>query len=295
MFVDLHLHTLYSDGKLSVKKTLDVACKKNLGLVSITDHDTIKGVREAIQYSWMKGITCISGLELSCRNDKPSLIFPQDVSIHVLGYNIDYSCLELQNYLCNYHAKRKNILLELISELVYNGLEISYEDIDVIAGEQMRIQDVIRHINSCLMCDEKKERYIDIAMKYYPILFSIDSPLQTAVELIKKAGGKSVLAHAFFSYRDYDIETNSYLSVKNLLDYLCDLGIDGIETFYPKYTIEQNKFLQEEAERRKLFVTAGSDFHGTPLRKGMMDFYIDQMQKTSEMLLDINRYKKQYN
>ena len=162
MFVDLHLHTLYSDGKLNVTDTIDIALKKNISLISITDHDTINGVREAIEYSRLKNITCISGIELSCRNENSNIKFPQDVSIHLLGYNIDYSNLELQNHLNNYHINRRIILDELISELVNNDLDISYEDINVIAGKQMRIQDVINHINSCFMCNEKKEKYIDI-------------------------------------------------------------------------------------------------------------------------------------
>lgn len=290
MFVDLHLHTLYSDGKLNVTDTIDIALKKNISLISITDHDTINGVREAIEYSRLKNITCISGIELSCRNENSNIKFPQDVSIHLLGYNIDYSNLELQNHLNNYHINRRIILDELISELVNNDLDISYEDINVIAGKQMRIQDVINHINSCFMCNEKKEKYIDIATKYYSKLFSVDIPVQTALKLIKKAGGISVLAHAFYSYRDYDVEINPYSSIKSLFDYLCDMGLDGLETFYPKFTTEQSRFLQIEAKKRNLIVTAGSDFHGTPLRKGMMDYDIPSMEKTNNLLLKTNKY-----
>lgn len=291
MFVDLHLHTLHSDGKLNVKDTIDRAINRKIKLISITDHDTINGVDEAIRYSCSKGITCISGIELSCRNDNQRIAFPQDVSIHLLGYNIDYHSSELQSYLTNYHAKRKRILDELIIELACNNFDVCYEDINVIAGKQMRIQDVINHINSCFMCNERKMLYIDITSKYYFRLFAVDSTLQTAIELIKRAGGIVVLAHAFFSYKDYDVKLNSYSSIIELLDYLCDLGVDGIEAFYPKYTTEQCEFLQKEAEKRNLIVTAGSDFHGTSLRKNMMDKNITQLSKTTELLLQINKYK----
>lgn len=291
MFVDLHMHTLYSDGKLPVKDTIDIAIQKNISLLSITDHDTVKGVKEAIEYSHQKGVTCISGVELSCRNDTQYLDFPQDISIHLLGYNIDYSSLELQTYLTKYHQQRRLILNELVLELAQNDLHINYEDIHVIAGKQMRIQDVKNHISSCFLSNTKKKFYISIANKYYTKLFFEDAPLQTAIDLIKKSGGLVVLAHAFFSYRDYDVELNSEKYVLNLLDYLCALGVDGIETYYPKFTIQQSQFLQNQAQKRNLIITAGSDFHGTSLRKDMMDFKIKQMSRTYKFFTEENRYK----
>lgn len=290
MYVDLHLHTIHSDGKLQVKDTIDIASEKGIKLLSITDHDSVAGVQEAIEYSKSHGISCISGVELSCRNEMSILEFPQDVSIHILAYNIDYNCIELIDTFQRYHSVRKSILDGLIKELCSDDFDINYDDINIIAGKQMRIQDVINHINSCFMCNEKKKRYIEIAKSCYQKLFSQDNPLQNAINLIKASGGLSVLAHAFISYRDYDVEQNSFENVLNLLNYLCDMGLDGIEAFYPKHSNEQCIFLQEEAKKRNLFVTAGSDFHGTPLRKGMMDYEIKQMDKTVSLFKNINRY-----
>lgn len=290
MFTDLHIHTKYSDGKLSVKDTIDIAFKRNIKMISITDHDSISGVKEAIDYSKTLNINCISGIELSCRNDNSVLDFPRDISIHLLAYNIDYNCIELIKHLQKYHETRKNIIIDLINKLIENDFDIKYDDIHIIAGKQMRVQDVINHINSCLLCKEKKEKYISIALSYYEKLFYQDNSLEFAIRLIKRSGGLAVLAHAFFSYRDYDIELNSYQDILHLLDYLCDIGIDGIEAFYPKYTIEQSEFLQKEAKRRNKFITAGSDFHGTPQRKQMIDYNIESINETTNIFNKINRY-----
>lgn len=290
MYSDLHLHTKYSDGKLSVEETVREARKKNIELLSITDHDSIEGVSEAVKISRDYDITCISGMELSCRNENNEIDFPQDISIHILAYNLDYENEGLKLYLKEYHYQRKRILLELLNELSEYGFDTKYEDISVIAGSQMRIQDIINHINSSFVCKVKKEKYIKLAKSYYKKLFMRDSTLNDAIGIIKNAGGIPVLAHAFFSYRDYDIITNNEQSVSSLISYLCELGIEGIEVFYSRYNEQQIEWLFEKAQKNNLMVTAGSDFHGTTLRKDMMDYEIPRMNNTIERMLSVNRY-----
>jgi len=290
MVVDLHLHTNCSDGKLSVTDTIKTAHEKGISILSITDHDSLTGIKKAIQISREYGITCFSGLELSCRNENNNISFPTDISIHILAYNINYENKLLISYLKHYHLQRSQILSALIEELTVNGFDAKYDDIYVIAGSQMRIQDIINHINSTFMCKEKKERFVKIANGYYTKLFMLDTPLLKAVKLIKDAGGIPVLAHAFFSYRDYDVIKNTEHNISMLLDYLCDIGISGIEVYYAKFTKQQICWLLKEAQNRKLIITAGSDFHGTPLRREMINYEIDNINDTIQMLLDVNRY-----
>lgn len=290
MIVDLHLHTDCSDGKLSIEDTLKVAISKKISLISVTDHDSLSGLEKVISLSHSYGITCISGVELSCRNENTDIAFPQDISIHILGYNIDYYNKELNSHIKQYHLRRKRVLSMLIEELSENGFDVKYENIFVIAGNQMRIQDIVNHINSTFISKEEKKHLIKIANTYYEKLFMIDTPLCDAIELIKGAGGIPVLAHAFFSYHDYDIVNNSTKDILMLLDYLCELRISGLEVFYSRFSKSQIAFLLNEAEKRNLMVTAGSDFHGTPLRKEMINYEIGTMQNTIEYLLKENRY-----
>lgn len=290
MYADLHLHTKYSDGKLSVSDTIGVANDKGISILSITDHDSVDGVEEAIQQSQLLGINCISGLELSCRNENTEISFPDDISIHLLAYNIDYENHQLLSYLKHYHSKRKGILLSLIDELINEGFDAKYDDIYIISGTQMRIQDIINHINSSFAYKEKRERLLTIANGYYKRLFSIDCTLENAIKLIKNAGGLPVLAHAFYSYKDYDIIENNQEEVYSLLDYLCELGIQGIEVFYSRFSDIQTKWLLQEARSRNLEITVGSDFHGTPSRKDMMNYEIAEIAHSVGKLLEINRY-----
>lgn len=290
MFADLHIHTNYSDGRLSVADTINIAKERNVELLSITDHDSIAGINDAINISRARGITCISGIELSCRNENINVAFPEDLSIHILAYNINYMDKNLQEYISQFHFRRKKILLELIEELKNNGLNIKYEDIYVIAGTQMRVQDIINYINSSLLSKQLKNHLIQIADGYYSKLFMQDCPLNEAIKIIKSADGIPVLAHAFYSYRDYDVIENAQQNVSALIDALYEIGIEGIEVFYPKFSKAQVEWLLKEAKSKNLMITAGSDFHGTPTRKDMMDYKINQMDKTVATLLEINKY-----
>jgi len=290
MIADLHLHTNCSDGKHSVVDTVKIAKEKGLSVLSITDHDSLEGVKDAIEISHSLGMNCISGLEMSCRNENKDVDFRQDTSIHILAYNIDYENTALKSYIKHYHLERKKILLSLIDELAESGLEEKYDDIFVIAGTQMRIQDIINHLNSSFLRKEKKEKLINIAEGYYNKLFALDAPLSEATKLIKDAGGFSVLAHAFFSYRDYDIITKTHHNVSDLLDYLCELGLDGLEVFYSRFSQKKTEWLLTEAKKRDLLVTAGSDFHGTPQRKDIINSEIAEIRETIHTLLNTNRY-----
>lgn len=290
MFIDLHLHTKHSDGKLSVSDTIKIAREKNIKMISITDHDCVDGVNEAIDIARRNNITCISGMELSCRNENSKVDFPPDISIHILAYNLDYENEALRLYLKQYHLERREILFRIISELSKYGFDAKYEDISVIAGSQMRIQDIINHINCSFECKSKKEKFVEIANSYYTELFMRDCALNEAIKIIKEAGGIPVLAHAFFSYKDYDVIENSKQNVESLINYLCRIGIEGIEVFYSKFSEEQSKWLLRKAKENNLLVTVGSDFHGTPLRKDMMDYKIQQLDETIRRLSSINRY-----
>ena len=45
--IDLHTHSIYSDGSLTVEELIDLAIEKGLSHIALTDHDTVDGVRRA--------------------------------------------------------------------------------------------------------------------------------------------------------------------------------------------------------------------------------------------------------
>jgi len=93
--IDLHVHTNASyDGQFSPKEVVDSACEKNMKVIAITDHNSIKGIVEALEYSKDKNVKIIPGVEISC-NDKELGIY----EIHVIGLFIDYNSAKLKNSL----------------------------------------------------------------------------------------------------------------------------------------------------------------------------------------------------
>lgn len=76
--VDLHMHTKYSDGILEPKELIDFAKKNNVEIMSINDHDTVRGVMNMLSLEY-SGITVLCGIECSSRWDNIG-------SIHITGY-----------------------------------------------------------------------------------------------------------------------------------------------------------------------------------------------------------------
>ena len=122
--VDLHLHTTYSDGTLSPNRLVQLALKKNLQIISITDHDCTDGIDEAIVASLDKNLTVIPGIELNTDTE--------DGEIHVLGYFIDYQNKDLQKLLLECRNSRVERAKMIVEKLNGIGIDIQWKRILVI-------------------------------------------------------------------------------------------------------------------------------------------------------------------
>ena len=77
--VDLHLHTLYSDGKDTPGELVSRAVALGFTTIAVTDHDTVAGIAEAVKSAAKSGsgMRIIAGVEMSS--------FHADREIHVSG------------------------------------------------------------------------------------------------------------------------------------------------------------------------------------------------------------------
>ena len=98
-FVDLHVHTIYSDGTCTPQEVVDKANELNLKAIAITDHDCIDGIRPAIEAAKDSGLEIVPGVEISSSKD--------DVDIHMLGYFIDWNNADLQEELRRIRKRRR--------------------------------------------------------------------------------------------------------------------------------------------------------------------------------------------
>ena len=85
MKADLHMHSTYSDGSLSLEELWNEINKAGLDVVALTDHDTLRGVKEMIELSKKYGVRVIPALELST--------YSNGESIHILGYFKSYESI----------------------------------------------------------------------------------------------------------------------------------------------------------------------------------------------------------
>lgn len=249
MPIDLHIHSNYSDGTLSPEEIVEKAKQHNLVAISITDHDTTAAVPEAKKAGNSKGIEVVSGVELSALH--------QGQYLHILGYFFDYKNIymaEKLNVLQEERAARNKKIVEKLQNL---GISISYNEVEEISergeagrphiGRLLVKKNIVRDLNEAFAL------YLKSGAKAYVSRFIYSS--HDAIEMIREAGGVAVLAHP----SQIDPTCNN---LDQLIKELVELGIEGIEIYYPTHTKRIVKKLKQLAYKYNLAQTGGSDYHG---------------------------------
>lgn len=119
MYVDLHCHTTASDGMLTPSAVVARAHERGVGVLAITDHDTLDGLDEARGAAEQVGIELVSGIELSC--------VWAGATIHVLGYAFDPAAPALQRALASLHEGRWARAEEIGRKLAVKGMSGCFE------------------------------------------------------------------------------------------------------------------------------------------------------------------------
>ncbi|MEW6652764.1 MAG: PHP domain-containing protein [Bacteroidota bacterium] len=241
--IDLHTHTLYSDGALTPCELVELAHKNGLHILSITDHDSIYAIKEAAECARDLGIELITGVEISTDLD--------DKEIHLLAYFIDLDNEELQKYLQFFRDERLHRAKRIVKKLQNLGLKITVDDV----LDRAQNSAVGRpHIAYALTDLGIVKNYQDAFEKYigdYGPAFErkIHVSPQSALKLINDSGGLSFIAHPGFMK-------------ESLLMGLIKAGVDGIETIHPCHNENQIQFYRGIVNQYCLLESGGSDFHG---------------------------------
>ncbi len=266
--IDLHMHSNHSDGSNTVTEILEKAEKLNLKAISITDHDTCTGHIELRNIDVKKiysGII-IPGVELRC--------FYKRRIIEVLAYNIDID--KMQKWLDKFYVGKghadvqKKYLKQLYKTCM--ELELNMPPIDEIKWNpdgEWAARTIYREMkaderNKAKLPEDLWEDYENFRHKYcYNIenIFYIDKSedLPSIVELlsvIKECGGLAFLPHIYVYKWAPDIKE----FINELVD---NYDIDGMECYYNNFTKEQTDYLLELCNKKGLYKSGGSDYHGT--------------------------------
>jgi predicted metal-dependent phosphoesterase TrpH len=247
--IDLHTHSSYSDGSLSPRKLVQLAKKKKLRAIALTDHDTVAGVGEALRAGSELGVEVVPGVEISAQ-------YPPG-TMHILGYYIHATNRKLLKALKKLQRARAARNPKIIERLQGLGLEISTaEVIDLSAGQVGRphIARVLVNKGYVSSINEAFSLYLKKGAVAYEEKFRF--PPNEAIAMIRGAGGIAVLAHPFTLGLD---EPNE---LSQLLRELVEMGLDGVEVFYPEHTEEMAVIYGDLAKKMGLVCTGGSDFHG---------------------------------
>jgi predicted metal-dependent phosphoesterase TrpH len=260
--VDLHLHTTYSDGRLTSGELIQIAAEQGIGVIAITDHDTVNGIEPALLATeCFPYVTVIPGVEINTDVHQGE--------VHILGYFVDYKNQSFLDTLASLRNSRKARAQKMLAKLSKLGINIEWERILELSdggsvGRPHIAQALLegQHVSTL---QDAFERYIGRNGPAYAERDRL-SPKE-AVELIIKANGLPVIAHP--------------ASIKELDQMIIDLkqsGLVGIEVYYDNYDKDTIERLRQMAVKYDLIATGGSDFHGfeddheTPLGEAIVPF-----------------------
>ena len=254
--VDLHIHSTASDGTLTPSEILELAGDLKLGAISITDHDTLDGSRQAIANGIPDTLGFLTGVEISAR--RPSF-FPGKGSCHILGYRIDLENRALNQTLQKLQTARKDRNPEILERLATLGIHLSMDEVSAVAGPKGQIG---RPHIAQVMLDRKYvptfsaafDNYLATGKPAYVDKYRVDC--SRAIELIRNAGGISVLAHPVL------LGTPGGRLDDTTIRRLKEMGLMGIEAFYTEHSASLREHYLNLAGRHGLLITGGTDFHG---------------------------------
>ena len=288
--IDLHMHSVISDGVLTPKELIDEAVKNNVDTISICDHDSIEAYTdELFEYAKSNNINLIRGVEISTQDG---------VGVHVLGYNIDLNNQELIDTLYKLRNARHIYLHDVSKKLNELGYKVNVEELDKVDAVTKA------HISSDVVDNKENEELLIKTFGYVPnrgefieTIMNEGCPAyvkkatvtpKEAAEVIRKAGGKAVLAHPVgFKYEDnLEIE-----DVQKIVDKMNPDGIEANYLYVDRYNnrVDEVDKWREFAKKNNKFTTVGSDFHkkdGYKPEIGFVNWDIDLTTKDVEEILN---------
>lgn len=263
MTVDLHIHSTASDGSLSPQEIVAQAISLGLRAIAITDHDTMAGVRAILLPDGPKDVHVLSGVELSAVPPEP---FVTTGSFHILGYGMRLDDPALNEALARVQQDRDDRNPKIIARLVELGIDITMDEVrEESMGRLAGRPHMARVLVNKGYVSTIKEAFDRFLAKGRPAFVEkARLGCAKALALINRAGGVAVLAHPVSLGMDQK-------TLGALLAAMKEMGLSGLEVYYPDHEPEQTRVYGDLAERLGLMITGGSDFHGsfkTDIRMG---------------------------
>ncbi|MGN5766241.1 PHP domain-containing protein [Acinetobacter calcoaceticus] len=254
--VDLHTHTLISDGTFSPEQLVQAAVDLKIQILAVTDHDTMDGLERAQNYAQDHDIQIISGVEVSSQWSRPNT--KKSYGVHIVALNMQdeapiRAMLENQKKI---RAERAKVICQLLEKCI--DFDIYPDVIAQVDGEADRVTRT--HIAKALV--EKNivsrpqqafDRFLKEGKKAFVKFEGVG--LKETIEIIHASGGLAVLAHP----TRYDL---SATNIRYLIELFAESGGDAVELPPSIEPASTRQMVDRMIQQFNLAVSIGSDFHG---------------------------------
>lgn len=251
--VDLHTHSIHSDGTLAPAALVQEAARRGLRVLGLTDHDTLDGLAEAEAEADRLGLELVPGVELSTGGQGG------EPEIHLLGYFVDREDPELRAGLTGFAGARIERMGLILERLASAGVPVEPERVRRLAGPgtvgRPHIARALIERGHVADMGEAFDRYLASGRPGFVPRPKVEP--ERGVALIRAAGGVAVLAHPFGTGE-----------VEAVVARLVPVGLGGMEVYYGEYDERARAELGAVAARWGLIPTGGSDFHGPGVKAG---------------------------
>ncbi|MDI6828877.1 MAG: PHP domain-containing protein [Armatimonadota bacterium] len=253
---DLHVHTTASDGTLTPEQVVHEAARIGLAAIGIADHDTVDGIRQALDAGKATGVKVVPGIEINTDVGSDE--------VHILGYFIDDESVALRRHLESLKEGRLERGKRIVERLNKLGVNITFDEVLKIADKgsvgRPHIARAIVNAGYASSPSEAFGKYLVRGAPAYIPRYKV-SPFE-ALHTIKEAFGIPVFAHPGTSKHD------------ELIPQLVKDGLKGIEVYHPEHSAAQTEHYLQIAEKYGLIATGGSDSHGPNMIKTIPIGYI---------------------
>ena len=251
MRIDLHTHSLASDGTQTPEELVRAAATAGLDVLAITDHDTADGWEEAAGAAIAAGITLVRGMEISTRHAGGR-------GVHLLAYLPDPTYPPLVQELARILDGRDARVPMMLAKLRERGIEIDAGDVRRTAGAaaatgRPHVADALVELGAVKDREEAFARYLSAGKPAYVDRYA--APLADMVDIVAGAGGVAVIAHPWGRHERTSLDESAFAE-------LAERGLAGIEVDHEDHDEADRRDLRAIARNLGLVATGSSDHHG---------------------------------
>jgi len=250
-FVDMHIHSVYSDGTYTPEDIVRHALADGAGLIAVCDHNVIQGSLEVMPLAKAAGLDCIPGVEIDA--------LWRDLDIHVLCYGADFGNEALMELIHDARFRLDDMSTQLLLRMRKDHPELDYDEYMAMPHDaKLGGWKMLKYLWMKGISKDMRDGfrfYEAYGVTYAGAGFR---PVEDVIKAVHDAGGRAVLAHpgVTLPYKDMD-------DFKNMLKEILNTGFDGVECYYPRNSKALTRACRDICVQRDMMITAGSDCHGT--------------------------------